>query len=40
MDGKYARKPAVAYERIERLYTGPYLELFGRNTRAGWTSWL
>lgn len=36
---QYARKPGVAYERIERLYPGPYLELFDRNTRAGWTSW-
>jgi N6-adenosine-specific RNA methylase IME4 len=34
----YARKPTVTYERIERLYAGPYLELFSRSNRAGWTS--
>lgn len=36
---QYARKPDVAYEYIERLYAGPYIELFSRNTRPGWTSW-
>lgn len=36
---QYARKPWVAYSYIERLYAGPYIELFGRNTRPGWTSW-
>lgn len=35
---QYARKPAL-YEQIERLYAGPYIELFSRNTRPGWTSW-
>lgn len=35
----YARKPAIAYEYIERLYAGPYIELFSRNTRKGWASW-
>ena len=28
-----------AYARIERLFDGPYCELFSRNTRAGWSSW-
>lgn len=36
---QYARKPAIVYEYIERLYAGPYVELFGRNTRPGWASW-
>jgi N6-adenosine-specific RNA methylase IME4 len=36
---QYARKPVVVYEYIERLYAGPYIELFSRNTRPGWTSW-
>jgi hypothetical protein len=27
-----------AYRRIQRLYGGPYLELFGR-ARDGWTTW-
>jgi hypothetical protein len=25
--------------RIERLYPGPYLELFGRKPVPGWTVW-
>lgn len=36
---EYARKPAAVYVRIERLYAGPYIELFSRNTRPGWASW-
>ena len=36
---EYARKPMIAYSYIERLYAGPYIELFSRNTRPGWTSW-
>jgi N6-adenosine-specific RNA methylase IME4 len=36
---EYARKPLVVYEHIERLYAGPYIELFARNTRKGWASW-
>jgi hypothetical protein len=27
------------YRRIERLYPGPYLELFARKPRDGWTTW-
>ena len=36
---QHSRKPDCVYERIERLVAGPYLELFARNTRPGWTSW-
>lgn len=36
---EHSRKPDCVYERIERLVDGPYLELFARNTRPGWTSW-
>lgn len=36
---EHSRKPDVVYDRIERLVAGPYLELFARNTRPGWTSW-
>jgi N6-adenosine-specific RNA methylase IME4 len=36
---EYARKPEEAYGRIERLFAGPYLELFGRCSREGWASW-
>ncbi|MCB2107727.1 MAG: hypothetical protein KDE14_08515, partial [Rhodobacteraceae bacterium] len=35
---EHSRKPDEAYERIERLAAGPYLELFGRTTRPGWDS--
>jgi N6-adenosine-specific RNA methylase IME4 len=35
----HSRKPDCVYGRIERLVSGPYLELFARTTRPGWTSW-
>ena len=36
---EHSRKPSCVYERIERLVAGPYLELFARQHRNGWTSW-
>jgi N6-adenosine-specific RNA methylase IME4 len=36
---EHSRKPDCVYGRIERLVAGPYLELFARTTRLGWTSW-
>jgi N6-adenosine-specific RNA methylase IME4 len=36
---EHSRKPDCVYDRIERLVPGPYIELFARNTRPGWTSW-
>ena len=33
---EHSRKPEQAYQRIERLVDGPYLELFARATRPGW----
>lgn len=33
---EHSRKPDETYERIERLYGGPYLELFSRTERPGW----
>lgn len=36
---EHSRKPDTTYERIERLVGGPYLELFSRSDRPGWTSW-
>lgn len=33
---EHSRKPDQAYERIERLLEGPYLELFARASRPGW----
>lgn len=34
----HSQKPDEAYERIERLVKGPYIEVFARNTRSGWAS--
>jgi N6-adenosine-specific RNA methylase IME4 len=36
---EHSHKPDQVYERIERLVTGPYLELFARQRRPGWTPW-
>lgn len=36
---EHSRKPDEVYERIERYCCGPYLELFGRQSRANWTVW-
>ena len=37
--GRHSVKPVEAYERIEALLPGPYLELFARHRRPGWTCW-
>ena len=36
---EHSRKPDGIHERIERLVAGPYLELFARQKREGWTTW-
>lgn len=36
---EHSRKPDCVPGRIERLVGGPYLELFARTTRPGWTCW-
>lgn len=36
---EHSRKPDETHERIERLYAGPYLELFARTVRPDWDSW-
>lgn len=36
---EHSRKPDEVYGRIEGLVDGPYLEMFARQTRAGWSSW-
>ena len=36
---EHSRKPDEIHARIERLVGGPYLELFARTERPGWTSW-
>ena len=37
--GEHSAKPDEAYRRMQRLYPGPYLELFARRPRDGWTTW-
>lgn len=36
---EHSRKPDEQYELIEQCSPGPYLELFARGTRPGWTFW-
>jgi len=35
----HSSKPEEAYELIESVSPGPYLEMFSRSERAGWTMW-
>jgi N6-adenosine-specific RNA methylase IME4 len=37
--GEHSVKPLEAYDRIERLVDGPYLEMFARYARPGWHQW-
>jgi N6-adenosine-specific RNA methylase IME4 len=37
--GRHSEKPAVFFEEVERVSHGPYLELFARTERPGWTTW-
>jgi len=37
--GRHSEKPQRLYEIIEQTSPGPYLELFARGRRAGWTSY-
>ncbi len=36
---EHSRKPDGIHERIERLVSGPYLELFARQQRPNWSAW-
>jgi N6-adenosine-specific RNA methylase IME4 len=36
---QHSRKPDCVHGRIEKLVNGPYLELFARQRRPGWTTW-
>lgn len=36
---EHSRKPDEQYELIESCSPGPYLELFARHNRRGWTTW-
>jgi len=35
----HSTKPQAQYSLIEKVCPGPYIELFARKRRAGWTSW-
>jgi N6-adenosine-specific RNA methylase IME4 len=39
MKREHSRKPDEAYDVIEACSPGPYLELFARGTRSGWSQW-
>jgi N6-adenosine-specific RNA methylase IME4 len=36
---EHSRKPDEQYEIIETCSFGPFLEMFGRGVRSGWTTW-
>ncbi len=36
---EHSRKPDEQYGLIESCSPGPYLEMFGRGLRKGWTTW-
>lgn len=36
---EHSRKPDEFYQRVEKYAEGPYVELFARQKRAGWTCW-
>jgi N6-adenosine-specific RNA methylase IME4 len=36
---EHSRKPDEQYDLIEGCSAGPFLELFGRGVRKGWTTW-
>jgi len=36
---KHSKKPEAFTELVERRSVGPYLEMFARRTRPGWTCW-
>lgn len=36
---EHSRKPDEMFARVERYCEGPYLELFAREQRPGWTAW-
>jgi N6-adenosine-specific RNA methylase IME4 len=35
----HSEKPDEAYARMQKLFGGPYLELFARKERLGWKTW-
>jgi N6-adenosine-specific RNA methylase IME4 len=39
MKREHSRKPDELYEVIEQCSWGPYLEMFARGARKGWSAW-
>ncbi|KAF0221951.1 MAG: MT-A70 family [Rhodospirillaceae bacterium] len=39
MKREHSRKPDEMYELVEACSPGPFLEMFARGSRPGWTSW-
>ena len=37
--GRHSEKPEAFMALVEQMSPGPYLELFARTTRPGWTAW-
>lgn len=37
--GAHSAKPDQTYEGVEALTAGPYLEMFARSQRPGWSAW-
>lgn len=37
--GRHSEKPEAFFGIVERMYRGPYLEMFARRRREGWTPW-
>ena len=35
----HSKKPELMFKMIEKVSYGPYLELFARTKRSGWTAW-
>lgn len=36
---RHSQKPDETFNRVERLCHGPYLEMFARTARPGWSAW-
>lgn len=36
---EHSRKPDIVPREIQRMFDGPYLELFAREARPGWSNW-
>lgn len=37
--GRHSEKPGAFFDLVERVSPGPYLEMFSRTPRLGWTAW-